>query len=75
MKTAEETREEFRQELQALLDKYEAIVVVENYNEEVLLPDHSIAVSIPGILREDGMIVREQTELLLGSYLEGKSRK
>lgn len=71
MKTKEQIEQEFRAELQALLNKYGAELEAKDHwtGYAECGEDVRVIVHIPGIWDKDGNPVREYTEIDLGSYV------
>ncbi len=71
MRTKQQIEQEFRAELQALLDKYGAELEAKDHYQGYAEcgEDVRIMVDIPSTWGEDGELVREWTEIDLGSHL------
>ena len=71
MQTKQQIELAFRAELQALLDKYGAELEAKDHYQGYAEcgEDVRITVDIPGAWNEDGEVVREWTEIDLGSHL------
>ena len=71
MRTKQQIEQEFRAELQALLDKYGAELEAKDHYQGYAEcgEDVRMMVDIPSTWREDGELVREWTEIDLGSHL------
>ena len=71
MKTKEQVTQEFRTELQALLDKYGADMEARDHWQGYAEcgSDVRITVDVPGIYDRDNNCVREYTEIDLGSWI------
>lgn len=77
MKTKEHVEKEFRAELQALLDKYSAVIEAEDhfsgYSE--CGQDIRITVSIPAIYDENHNCISEYTIVDLGGRIDVENEK
>ena len=71
MQTKEQIEQEFRSELQALLDKYGAELEAKDHYQGYAEcgEDVRMTVDIPSIWDKDGDQVREYTEIDLGRHL------
>lgn len=71
MQTKEQIEQAFRAELQTLLDKYDAALEAKDHylGYAECGEDVRMTVNIPGVWDMDGELVREWTEIDLGSHL------
>jgi len=66
MKTEEQVKQEFMQDLKALLEKYDAKIAAEEYRDGCPF----VEVSIPAVWDETGNIISPSVDIDLGPYID-----